>query len=55
MERILHRAGLLEHEEQFAAAIGELELVLRTFRVDVLQFELGGGQHLGQPVKFRLS
>jgi hypothetical protein len=54
MQRVLQRTGLLQHQQQVAFAIAQLELVLGVLRVEVLQLELRGGQHLGQAIQILL-
>lgn len=55
MERVFHRAGLLQHEQEFALTVRQFQLILGVLRVDVLQLELGGGEDLRNPVEFLLG
>ena len=40
VQRVLHRSRLLQHQEQLTLAVRELQLILRVFRILVVEFQL---------------
>ena len=54
-ECVLHRAGLLQQEQQFTLAAAELQLVLSALRSDVVQFELGCREDFSESVDFGVA